>query len=126
MNSILLIEDDPILIKLYSNALIREGFSISIASDGLSGLNKAITEQPNLILLDIGLPLLNGLNVMKKIRQDIWGKNVPIIILTNAETNDEILNAIVDEKPAYYFIKADTNPDNIITKIKELLDIKIA
>ena len=126
MNSILLIEDDPMLIKLYENALTRDQFSVSIASDGLSGINKALAEHPDLILLDIGLPLLNGLNVMKKLRQDNWGASVPIIMLTNADTNDEILNAVVEGKPAYYFIKAETNPEGIITKIKETLNIRVA
>jgi len=126
MNSILLIEDDPMLIKLYENALEREGFAVDIASDGISGVNKAIAKHPELILLDLTLPQLDGLNVMKRIRLDNWGANVPIIILTNSDTNDEILSAVVEEKPAYYFIKSNTNPEGIITKIKETLNIKIA
>ena len=124
MNTILLIEDDQILAKLYENALVRENFSVIMAADGLTGVNKAISQHPDLILLDIGLPVLNGLNVMKQIRLDNWGATVPIIILTNAETNDEILNAVVAEKPVYYFIKADTNPEGIISKIKETLNLK--
>jgi hypothetical protein len=63
---------------------------------------------------------------MKRIRQDAWGATAPIIILTNSDTSDEILNVVVKEKPTYYFIKANTTPEGIILKIKETLNKQTA
>lgn len=126
MDSILLVEDDEMLVRLYKTALEREQFAVEIALDGPSGVEKALAGHPALILLDLTLPQLDGLSVMKRIRQDTWGATAPIIILTNSDTSDEILNAVVEEKPAYYFIKANTTPEGIILKIKETLNKQIA
>lgn len=125
MDKILLVEDDEILVRLYKMALEQAGFAVDIANDGPSGISKALNDHPALILLDLTLPQLDGLEVMRRIRQDDWGKTAPIIILTNSDTSDEILNAVVLEKPAYYFIKANTTPQGIILKINEILGKKV-
>jgi two-component system, OmpR family, response regulator len=122
MNKILLIEDDEVIARLYKLALEKEQFAVDEAFDGLTGLSKALSTHPDLILLDLTLPQLDGLTVMKKIREDTWGETVPIIILTNSDTSDNILNAVIQEKPTYYFIKANTTPEGIIFKIRETLE----
>jgi two-component system, OmpR family, alkaline phosphatase synthesis response regulator PhoP len=122
MANILLVEDDETLVRLYKLALEQEQFTVEVALDGPSGLAKTLNNHPDLVLLDLTLPQMDGLQVMKQIREDAWGQTVPIIILTNSDTSDEILNAVIQEKPAYYFIKANTTPESIITKIKETLE----
>lgn len=119
---ILLIEDDTTLVSMYQKELHREGFNSIVASDGESALDIAFANHPNLILLDLTLPKLSGLEVMHKLRQDEWGKTVPIIILTNSEPDNDILDAVSKGNPAFYLIKSDVTPEGIILKIKEILE----
>jgi two-component system, OmpR family, response regulator CpxR len=122
MKQILLIEDDKSISDMYLRRLKLEGYEVSQAFDGQTGLDIAITKHPNLILLDIALPKLDGFTVLSKIREDIiWGKNVPVILLTNRDTNDEILDKIIKDQPAYYLLKANTELDYLVEKVKSLL-----
>ena len=122
MQTILLVEDEPMIQELYKRVIEQAGFMVHTASDGQTGLNEALSKRPELILLDISLPQMNGLEVMKKIREDTWGASAKIIIMTNQDTNDEILNAVSESKPEYYFLKANITPEGIILKINEILN----
>lgn len=119
--NLLLVEDDQSLLNMYRETLEKENFSVETASDGEQAVSKALEKHPDLILLDLSLPKLNGLSVMDKLREDTWGKNVPIIILTNSDPDDEILNAVSKGNPAFYLIKANVTPEGIIIKIHEAL-----
>lgn len=78
----------------------------------------------DIVILDILLPEKEGADVLKEIREDEeWGKDVPIILLTNLEPSDYILVAIQKYKPSYYFIKSDIEPKEVLSKAKELLNI---
>ena len=120
---LLIVEDEEALLAMYKETLEAEGFSISTAIDGETALSKALYEHPDLILLDLSIPKLNGLEVMNRLREDDWGKLAPIIILTNSEPDDEILNAVSRGNPAFYLVKANVTPEGIILKIKESLKI---
>ena len=122
MHTILLIEDEPMIQNLYNRVIEQAGYTIYLAADGQTGLNEALSKHPDLILLDISLPQMNGLKVMKKIREDAWGINAKIIIMTNQDVNDEILNAVAESKPEYYFLKSNITPEGIILKINEILN----
>jgi DNA-binding response OmpR family regulator len=121
MHSVLLVEDDPMLQELYKKVLETE-FLIYTASDGQAGLDESLNKHPDLILLDLSLPILNGLEVMKKLREDAWGANAKIIIMTNQDTTDEILNAVSEGKPEYYFLKSNVTPQGIVLKLKEVFE----
>ncbi|MBI2100268.1 MAG: response regulator [Candidatus Vogelbacteria bacterium] len=121
---ILIVEDDANMREVLVNRFTAEHFIVVSASDGPSGLVVALREEPDIILLDIMMPGLDGMTVMKKIRQsNAWGKQVPIILLTSLSANDSIMRGIVEDEPAYYIIKDNFSLDDVVAKVKERLEI---
>lgn len=121
---ILLVEDDPILSEMYQQKFQLDGFDIVTARSGGEGLLVALQNKPDLILLDILLPGMDGMTVMQKLRDDPWGKNVPIIILTNLNADDNILKGVVQGHPAYYLMKSNSDPSSVVEKVKEVLKLE--
>ena len=117
------VEDDTSLRKVLRDKFKLEGFNVLEARDGEEGLATALHEHPDLILLDIIMPKMDGITMMKKLRQqDEWGKNVPIILLTNLSANDEKINqAVADNMPAYYLVKSNYTIEDLVDKIRERL-----
>lgn len=121
---ILLVEDDPTLTEMYQQKFQLDGFDIVTARSGGEGLLVALQNKPDLILLDILLPGMDGMTVMQKLRDDPWGKNVPIIILTNLNADDNILKGVVQDHPAYYLMKSNADPSSVVEKVKEVLKLE--
>jgi len=117
------IEDDASLRNVLHDKFSLEGFSVLEAKDGEEGLVTALREHPDLILLDIVMPKMDGLTMMKKLREaNEWGKNVPIILLTNLNADDDKINqAIADNEPAYYLVKSNYTIEDLVEKIRERL-----
>jgi DNA-binding response OmpR family regulator len=118
---ILLVEDDIALAEMYQDKFVLEGFHVYVSRNGVDGLEAALRIKPDLILLDILLPGMDGMTVMKKLRTDVWGKTVPIIMLTNLNANDTILKGVVEDHPAYYLMKANSEPAEVVGKVKDVL-----
>lgn len=119
---ILVVEDEPDMRQALAESLTHEGFEVIEASNGGEGLEEAISRHPDLIILDILMPKVNGMEMMKKLRQNsAWGKGVPIIMLTNLSVDDNILKGIVEDQPSYYFVKSDWRIPDVIEKVRELL-----
>jgi len=119
---ILMIEDDPFFSRLCIRALEDAGFIVSLAGDGEKGLERLESEDPDLILLDIILPKMNGFEVLTEIRQHADSRiaKKPVIILSNLYAREE------EEKgrqlrASDYLIKANTNSDELIDKINRVL-----
>jgi len=120
---ILLVEDDPFLLSMYSTKFELENFKVISASDGEMGLKKAKEESPDLILLDILMPKMNGFEVLEHLKDDSSTKNIPIILLTNLNQKNEIekgLSLGADD----YLIKAHFMPSEVVGKIKKILNIE--
>jgi len=120
---ILIIEDDSFLSEMYSEKLIQEGFETEIAFDGEQGLKKIEKVKPDLVLLDIVLPKMDGFEVLKKVKENDELKNIPVILLTNLGQKNEVekgLSLGADE----YIIKAHFTPTAVVSKVKEILKIK--
>lgn len=117
---ILIVEDELPLLNVYADRFSNEGFLVFKASNGQEGLDLAIKEKPDLILLDILMPVMDGLTMMQKLREnDTWGKTVPIILLTNLSAEEKKIKDIVNEnQPAYYLVKLDWSLSAIIEKAK--------
>lgn len=120
MKSLLLIEDDENFVYIYKNRLEKEGFTVKVALNGEDGLTMALKDHPDIVLLDILLPKMDGMVVMSKLREDVWGKSVPIIIFSVLDPTDEMTEQITKEQPTYYLLKSTTNLDSVIEKIKEV------
>ncbi len=125
MKKILIVEDEPALIRVLSDKFTNEGFSVLEAKDGLTGLKVALEEKPEVILLDILMPELDGMEMMRRLRDsNSYGKNVPIVILTNLDADEKITWAVAKDEPAYYLIKSNVDMDEIVNKVTQSLSEK--
>jgi len=118
---ILVVEDDQALSRIYHEKLSESGFEVKDALDGDEGLELALKEHPDLIVLDLMLPKIDGMTVLRKLRDDEWGRNVPVIIFSNLEENDVRLKDVTKYEPAYYLLKSDYTLLDLVLKIQEVL-----
>jgi len=119
---ILIVEDDKSLLWILRQSFSDEGFTVIFAQDGEEGLNIAEIENPDLILLDISMPKMDGLTMAKILREK--NINSKIIFLTNFKDTDHIREAIEIYEEIDYIIKSDLDIDQIIGRVKERLKIK--
>jgi two-component system, OmpR family, alkaline phosphatase synthesis response regulator PhoP len=117
---ILIIEDEVSLLHALSAKLNEAGFVILEAKNGEEGLKMALAEHPDLILLDIIMPRMDGISLLKKLRVDDWGKNAPVIVLSNLSDADNSVKA-VSGNVSDYLIKSDWKIADVVAKIKEKL-----
>lgn len=115
--TILIVEDDPVLMKMYSEKFGFEGFKVLNAKDGEEALKVALTEKLDAILLDIMLPRMSGTDFLEKFRQNAKGKNVPVVALTNLTEEAEKQRAIKLGVKAY-LVKAMQTPEIVVQKVK--------
>jgi DNA-binding response OmpR family regulator len=122
MKKILIVEDDAILLSTLAENLAREGFEIIKAEDGEKGLALALEARPDLILLDLLLPKMDGFTLLKKMREGEWGRRVPVIILTNLSSTENISKALeAMDGLGEYLIKTDWKIEDVITRVREKL-----
>lgn len=118
---ILLVEDDPFLLSMYSTKFELENFEVITAEDGDKGLKLATREIPDVILLDILLPKMDGFEVLKELKNNQKTSPIPVILLTNLSQKNELeqgLNLGAED----YLIKAHFMPTEVVDKIKKVLD----
>lgn len=118
---LLFIEDDVILLRMYQTLLENHGYEVHTALDGEDGLKKALVEHPDLILLDIRMPKMDGMTMLKLLRQDEWGKDAKVIILTNLDPTDAILKGVIEDHPTYYLVKANIKSEDVLEHIRKVL-----
>lgn len=117
---ILLVEDDPFLLSMYTVKFELENFSVISAEDGEKGINLAKKEKPSIILLDIMLPKKDGFEVLEELKKDDVTKSIPVILLTNLSQKTEVSKGLAlgaDD----YLIKAHFMPSEVVDKIKKLI-----
>ncbi|MCX6760767.1 MAG: response regulator [Candidatus Nealsonbacteria bacterium] len=118
--TILIIEDDQFLRELMVRKIVSEGFNCLESETGEGGIEKIKKEKPDLVLLDIVLPGIDGIEVLKKIKEDPDVKSIPVVILSNLAGPEEIERGL-NLGAADYLIKAHLTPREIIEKAKEFL-----
>lgn len=122
MYKILVIEDDKSLQKAILEKLKSSGFEATSASDGEKGLKMIQEIKPDLVILDLLIPKMDGMTVLKKIRSsNAPQKDMPVIILTNVEPSEQMINDIVKFKPLFYLVKSDIELSNLIGYINKTL-----
>ena len=123
MNSskkILVVEDELPIRSALIEKLSREGFTMSEAANGEMGLIVAEHENPDLILLDINMPRLDGLGMLTALRATDWGKNTKVIVLTNSGESEKVAEAL--ENGAFDFlVKSDWKIEDVVTKVCSVL-----
>ncbi len=119
---ILVVENELSTRKILVDKLSREHFSVLEAKDGLEGLNMALKEHPDLILTDIFMPKMDGMEMMNNLHKDAWGKQVPIIILSNLDDDSSMMKTIKHSNYDY-LLKVNHNLAGLIEKIKNKLGL---
>lgn len=117
---ILVIEDDFPLASALKNKLSKEGFSVRVARNGKSGLETFVSYKPDLILLDIVMPIMDGMEMLRLLRLEPSGKEAKVIVLTNLNDASKTAQA-VQRGVRDYLVKSDWKMADLIKKVKEKL-----
>ena len=122
-NKILVVDDDPVIRDSLLAALQTAGFDAFAEVDGVAGLAKAKDIEPDLIVTDVEMPLMDGMTLLKEIRRSSdWGKKVPVIVLTNFDTTEHTFQGVVEDAPSFYLLKTNITPDSVVEKVQESLN----
>jgi len=119
---VLIVEDDTFLANIYKTKFEMEGFKVSQAGDGEQAVKEAKKKKPDIILLDILLPKMDGYTVLNTLKQDEEVKNIPVIMLTNLGQKDDVEKGI-EMGAADYLIKAHFKPSETVEKVRKVLKI---
>lgn len=120
MTKIAIIEDDPTINQMYRMKFEAEGFEVELANNGKRGVAMVETFNPDIILLDMQMPEMDGPTALAEIRKQPWGKTIPVIILTNMgeEESPEGLKQLGIHS---YIVKADFTPSQVVSRVKDAL-----
>lgn len=117
---ILIVEDEPDLREAMVEVLTEAGFNVSAAGDGSSGLETAVAEKPDLILMDLMMPIMDGHEMLRRLRLDPWGRNAHVVVLSAMDDVNNIGHAH-EGKLEDYIIKAHTSLDELVNKVREFI-----
>ncbi len=120
MNKLLIIEDDPIIAHIYQSRLEKEGYEVEVSADGQSGFYRIHEFRPDAVLLDLMLPKLNGVDILKKIRAQAQFQRMPIIVFTNAYVPNMIQESF-SAGATQVFNKATLTPRQIIDALQNAI-----
>ena len=115
---VLLVEDDPLMIKMYRKKFEFEGFSVDVAENGQKGLEMLKIQKPNVILLDVMMPGMSGFDVLETIKKDEQLKNIPTFLLTNLTGTEEERKRAIDLGAVDYLVKSDLTPQQLVEKVR--------
>ena len=121
---IILVEDDEMLAEIYQTRLELAGYTCLRANNGMAGLELIQKELPDLVLLDLMMPIMSGDEVLQAMRKSDWGKDIKVVILTNiseAEAPDGIKDLGIEK----YIVKANLSHDELTETVKEVLCDKV-
>lgn len=120
MTKILIVEDDPLMSRMYEKIFTFEKFEVDIASDGAEGLKKVKSFQPTLVLLDVMMPKMNGLEVLEALKKDSSTKKLPVVMLTNLAGQKDAETAL-SMGAVKYIVKSEYDPKQVSDMVKEVL-----
>lgn len=121
---ILLVEDEPLLVSLYKETFTEEQFVLDIAETGNDALEMVSRNRPDLVLLDILLPGMNGFEVLRKLKASLKTRDIPVIVLTNlgSEETDKDRQLALSLGAVDYLVKSYHTPDEMINIVSKRLD----
>jgi CheY-like chemotaxis protein len=118
MIKVLMIEDDALMIRMYQRIFTLSGYEIEVAVDGIEGYDKAKSFKPDLILLDVMMPKMNGLQTLEKLKSDETTKQIPVFMLTNLANKPDAEKAI-QNGAVKYLIKSEYEPKQLLEIVKD-------
>jgi len=120
MAKIALIEDDMAIVQMYRMKLESDGFDVVTANNGADGLKLIEAENPDIVLLDVMMPIMTGDEMLEKLRASDFGKDVPVIILTNTGKT-EAPRSILENGVSNFIVKAEMTPADVLNEVKTTL-----
>lgn len=120
MPKIAIVEDVPTLADMYKFKFEQSGFEVVVGYNGEEGLQRVTEFQPEIVLLDLMMPIMSGDEVLEKIRAEVWGVKIKVIILTNIG-EDEAPQRLQHLNVSRYIVKADYTPAQVVDIVKEVL-----
>ena len=120
MAKVLIIEDDPLVSRMYQTVFKFEGFDVEMARNGMEGLKKAKDIKPTIVLLDVMMPKMTGIEVLEQMKGDESLKKVPVIMLTNLSGTKDA-EAALSKGAVKFIIKSDNKPKQVVAQVKDIL-----
>lgn len=117
---ILIVEDDPLMQRMYQKIFTFEKYDVQTASNGEEGLEKVRSIKPTIVLLDVMMPKMNGIQVLEKIKADPDTKHIPVIMLTNLAGEKDAENALM-KGAVKYIVKSEYDPKQVVAMVKEII-----
>lgn len=121
--NILLVDDDPLVVRMYQNKLTKDGYMVNTASNGEEALIQVMKEKPDLILLDIMMPKMNGVETLKRLKAEEKTEMIPVIILTNLGDNPDDIEAAKNLGALDYLVKANITLKQLSERVKKAIEI---
>ena len=121
MAKLLLVDDDSLLVRMYQTKLEGEGHQVETADNGLAMFEKLGEYKPDLVLLDVMMPQMNGLEALTKLKNTPSLKSIPVIMLTNVGSSEEDSRQALELGAVSYLVKSDYTPKEVVQKVKEIL-----
>lgn len=118
--TILIVEDEKLIQEALKDKFTFEHFTVLTADNGQIGLESALENRPDVIILDLQMPILDGFGALEKLRADPWGARVPVIVLTNKDTSADVY-ATLKNRVQDYFIKAETSLETLVGAVRDIL-----
>jgi two-component system response regulator (stage 0 sporulation protein F) len=120
-NRVLVVEDELDIREFYQELLTDEGYEVITAVNGEDGLNKALKSNPQLVILDINMPIMDGMTMLKKFRAYQQFQNTPVIVLTNSGNIENFHRATVDNRATAFLIKVNVEPEKVISMVRDIM-----
>jgi len=114
------IDDDDNIREIYSAKLNAEGFEVISAANGEEGIKLIREKKPNIILLDLLMPVKNGFDVLEEMKEDVAIASIPVVILSNLD-NEQSLRTVGEFGTRFYLVKSLTSPQKIVNIVREVL-----
>ena len=118
---IAIIEDDAVISQMYRMKFEAEGFEVQMAANGRLGVELVEKMRPTIILLDLRMPEMDGAEALTNIRKHDWGKDIPVLILTNVG-EEEAPTELKELNVLSYIVKADLTPSQVVDRVKKALE----
>lgn len=115
-----IIEDEASMLKILSEKFRENGEYVIVAKDGKEGLRLALKEHPDIIVLDLVMPRMDGFEMLKKLREDEWGKTVKVIVLTNL-SEDHPDAKVIKNITSEYLLKANISLEELVKKVEGMI-----
>lgn len=122
MTKIAIIEDDPVISQMYRMKFEAEEYEVAMADNGRRGVDMVERFVPDIILLDLQMPQMNGAEALAEIRSHDWGKDIPVLILTNLG-EEEAPKELKKLGISSYIVKADLTPKQVVVRVKDTLGL---